>query len=127
MCSLISAEASGSFLSNFTANSSALVSLHPPLSEGIRTRLVLVFPGQRIEQELDDRVERVQDELEEHETNDDGLRRGRREAWVEPERGEEGLVVDEDGEHGECEEEVGLSDEQKLGRMGFPVVSRARR
>lgn len=81
----------------------------------VLTSLILVSSRNAVHAKFDQSVERSEDELEKHESNDDGLSTARGvvcgETRVESEGRVESGVVDEDGEHGECEEKVRLSDE----------------
>lgn len=84
--------------------------------------LVFVPTGDTVHAEFHHRVERGEDELEEHKADNDRLRTAGgivcREIGREAECGVEGGVVDKDGKYCEGEEEVGLRDEEELAGVG---------
>ena len=125
-CSLISAFARSSFLSSLTANSS--VCQPPALGQVFQlTGLILVSTSHGIDAKRHGRVNWAKHQLEQHETDQDGLRiagkRGRSESRVKAKGRVERAVVDEDGEHDEGEEELRLGDGEEFGRVGVVPVA----
>lgn len=99
------------------ANSSVVSSVDRAL-----TSLVFVLARLGVHEKADDRVKRTGDELEQHEANDNRLRAavrsGDSQGRVKAERGEQGLVVDEQLEQSQGEQQVALCDKEEFGRVG---------
>lgn len=78
-------------------------------------------------EEAHDRVEWARDELEQHEADHNRLRTAigttDSQRRVKAERREQGLVVDEQLEKSEREQEVTLSDEEKLGGVRYDELA----
>lgn len=94
-------------------------SKHLASSSGFRlTGFIFVPPSDRVDNQADQRVERVHDQLIEEEPDDDGLLP---DGHVLPkaEGAEDGRVVNEEGECRKSDEEVDLSDRHELGRVGW--------
>jgi hypothetical protein len=80
-----------------------------------------------VHEEAHDRVEWARDELEQHEADHNRLRTAigttDSQRRVKAERREQGLVVDEQLEKSEREQEVTLSDEEKLGGVRYDELA----
>jgi hypothetical protein len=97
------------------ANQLALVGLEGGLAIQL-TSLILIPPGNRVDDQADQRVQRVHDQLIKEEPDDDGLL-SYSHIIAEAKRSEEDRVVDEQTEGGEGDEQVDLTDGHEFGRV----------